>query len=924
MVVFKLERERPAYAVHGNILYYVKDRFLRKLDFTTTTDSVIMQLRGTGKAAIHSMSYNPALNAILLCTRTTNLENSTYDLYTIPKDSDTQSTSSSSTTTETDSKRSSGITALWVARNRFAVLDRTNQLVIKNFKNEVTKKCMSPCEDIFYAGTGMLLLKDADSVTLFDVQQLRVIAQVKVARCRYVIWSSDMLYVALLAKHSVNICTRNMELLCSIHENTRVKSGAWDDSGVFIYTTSNHIKYAITNGDYGIIRTLDLPIYITRVKGNQVFCLDRDCRTRVLNIDPTEFKFKLALINRKYEDVLHMVRNARLVGQSIIAYLQKKGYPEVALHFVKDEKTRFSLALECSNIEVALEAAKSLDDKECWDRLAQSALLQGNHQVVEMCYQRTKNFDKLSFLYLITGNLEKLKKMNKIAEIRKDVSAQYQGALLLGDVKERISILRQCGQQSLAYLTAATHGFDEDAKALGEQIAIDGKTLPAVDPDAKFLKPPVPVQQAETNWPLLTVSRGFFEGAMMSRGAQNVNQALAAADTIADDAAGGGDGWGADADIGLGDDDDDDDDMKDALETHDGGGGGDGPGWDVGDADLELPEELVAKLAAASANDTGRYEAPTRGLAQSHVWCNNTNLVADHIRAGSFETAFRLLNDQVGIVNFQPYRQLFLTLFAGARTSYAALPNLQPLIGYPQRNWKELQAKKANPTIGMQLKELVQRLQLCYQLTTGGKFTEAVAKLQSILISIPLLIVESRQEIAEAQQLLNICREYIVGIKMETNRKGLPNATIDDKRRHCEMAAYFTHCNLQPVHQILTLRTALNMFFKLKNYKTAASFARRLLEFGPRPEVAQQARKILQACELNPSDEHTLQYDEHNPFNLCAMTYRPIYKGKPEEKCSLCGASYMPQFKGILCQVCEVSEVGRDVIGLRISMLQFR
>ena len=29
------------------------------------------------------------------------------------------------------------------------------------------------------------------------------------------------------------------------------------------------------------------------------------------------------------------------------------------------------------------------------------------------------------------------------------------------------------------------------------------------------------------------------------------------------------------------------------------------------------------------------------------------------------------------------------------------------------------------------------------------------------------------------------------------------------------MAAYFTHCNLQPVHQILTLRTALNLFFKV-------------------------------------------------------------------------------------------------------------
>ncbi len=61
-----------------------------------------------------------------------------------------------------------------------------------------------------------------------------------------------------------------------------------------------------------------------------------------------------------------------------------------------------------------MEAARALDDKRCWEKLAEVALLQGNHQIVEMAYQRTKNFDKLAFLYLITGNLEKLRKMMKI------------------------------------------------------------------------------------------------------------------------------------------------------------------------------------------------------------------------------------------------------------------------------------------------------------------------------------------------------------------------------------------------------------------------------------------------------------------------------------------------------------------------------
>ena len=38
-------------------------------------------------------------------------------------------------------------------------------------------------------------------------------------------------------------------------------------------------------------------------------------------------------------------------------------------------------------------------------------------QIVEMSYQRTKNFERLSFLYLITGNMEKLKKMTKIGNV---------------------------------------------------------------------------------------------------------------------------------------------------------------------------------------------------------------------------------------------------------------------------------------------------------------------------------------------------------------------------------------------------------------------------------------------------------------------------------------------------------------------------
>ncbi|CAF5180559.1 unnamed protein product, partial [Rotaria sp. Silwood1] len=67
----------------------------------------------------------------------------------------------------------------------------------------------------------------------------------------------------------------------------------------------------------------------------------------------------------------------------------------------------------------------------------------------------------------------------------------------------------------------------------------------------------------------------------------------------------------------------------------------------------------------------------------------------------------------------------------------------------------------------------VGRLQIAYRLTTNGKFQEAVEKFRSILLSVALCIVESRQDILESQQLTEICKEYIVGLQMLMAKKDL-------------------------------------------------------------------------------------------------------------------------------------------------------
>jgi coatomer subunit alpha len=87
MLVFKLERERPAYACAGNQLYYVKDRYLRRATLGAAADAPLISLRtraaGLGTAP-RQLLLNPHAageeEAVLLVSA---LEGGSYELYNL-------------------------------------------------------------------------------------------------------------------------------------------------------------------------------------------------------------------------------------------------------------------------------------------------------------------------------------------------------------------------------------------------------------------------------------------------------------------------------------------------------------------------------------------------------------------------------------------------------------------------------------------------------------------------------------------------------------------------------------------------------------------------------------------------------------------------------------------------------------------------
>lgn len=386
----------------------------------------MLSLKKIGKAwsFMRTLSYNQSDNSILV----THGEGDAgmYALIALPKHV-------TGAIEPTDVRQGEGNFACFISRNRFvSFVKSTKSLNVKDLNNNVTKSIQldSSVNDVLYGGAGRVLLVKSHSVINYDVQQRKELSELNVNNVKYVSWSNDGQYLALLSKHTITIATKDLELVTSMHETIRIKSAAWDDTGVLLYSTLNHIKYTLLNGDNGIIKTLENTLYITRVAQKQIYCLDRAGQVQVVTIDPTEYRFKKSLVNKNFNEVLRIIKNSNLVGQNIIAYLQKKGYPEVALQFVEDPETRFELALECGNLQVALEQAKTLNNNSIWEKLGDEALNQGNVEIVELVYQQLHLFDKLSFLYLYKGDGERLNKMATIAEHRGDYSSLIQKYLL--------------------------------------------------------------------------------------------------------------------------------------------------------------------------------------------------------------------------------------------------------------------------------------------------------------------------------------------------------------------------------------------------------------------------------------------------------------------------------------------------------------
>jgi coatomer protein complex subunit alpha (xenin) len=222
------------------------------------------------------------------------------------------------------------------------------------------------------------------------------------------------------------------------------------------------------------------------------------------------------------------------------------------------------------------------------------------------------------------------------------------------------------------------------------------------------------------------------------------------------------------------------------------------------------------------------------------------------------------------------------------------------------------------PRTSLKMANLVAGVRNGYRFFQGGKFNDSKNSFQAVLTQIPLVITQNRNETNEMKEMVSVCREYITAIRI----KGAMADAAADPIRSTELSAYFTHCNMQPVHLLLALRSAMGTAFKHKNFIVAAGFARRLLEL---PDMSSErnadlrlkATKVLQKSEQMARNEHTLNYDDSKTFSIDCLDFVPVYSSGPSLSCSYCGSVYAAEsMKNKLCLTCGLCAVGIETIGL--------
>jgi len=290
---------------------------------------------------------------------------------------------------EANKKTSIASNAVFIGKQKIALLSGTGQIEISDTETMLSVGAIpdiDKVDDLFMGPVGKFIYRKGSTVYCYDSvtkKNLDEISEFNLKHLKNALWNKDFRFCVLACKRDMYLMNKAFKKVSRIQETSRIIHGFWTKDNVFVYSTYNHLKYLLPNGDKGLIKSVNDIQYPVGMIDDAIFTVDIDNNICKTPVGWTECKFKTCLMQNDIQGVKGYIKGNKKLGEgsSMISYLQKKNYPGVALSLTQDQKSKFQLALKSGNLQTAYESAAALKSTECFDKLASEALLHGCYPV---------------------------------------------------------------------------------------------------------------------------------------------------------------------------------------------------------------------------------------------------------------------------------------------------------------------------------------------------------------------------------------------------------------------------------------------------------------------------------------------------------------------------------------------------------------
>ncbi|SOV74607.1 coatomer alpha subunit, putative [Plasmodium sp. gorilla clade G3] len=906
--------------------------------------------------------------------------------------------------------------ATFISRNKYIFVEKKNNnnyvLNIHNIPDDnLYKKIEVPfkVDRVHSLNNNRIIIFGEHHIYLYDMNMKKILNEIHHTDC---IISVEVIkdYIAFVFKYNIVITTIDLQHLCTTHEYIRIKSGIWDErknnnSNVFIYNTLSHLKYILINGEKGLIKYMDETVYLFKIYNNYLYYINRQENIKNILLNDTEYLFKMCLINndehmayqylninnynkKKKNNMANTNKNNNnnnnniipvnekrklYFSYNLIGYIKKKGFANLAVQMVNNNNTLFNLSIQLGHLNNALKAAKKIDKTHIWNILSVHALMLGNFQIAEYALQRTKAYDKLSFLYFFSGHIEKLKKMLSISMIRNDFISIFLNSLYLGDIQQRINIFIQQNQLNLALLCSQLYNIPINVS--DKQCEFDINECNYCPKKSFYLSPPIPIVKIDDS---SYTSQNAYNNILSFNDNINDNQTKTVIDNLNKDKINSQINvrknilWNNSYNWPVINYEQTHYKIKKPTESNE-----QQYGYlkdkinDNYNASTNFNDQLthvdksnishahidnISKIERnvnnnESYNEINKFEGKSDFSDENDIWKNDVNdedinimdldieenqnilnkqalkierrenilqqslkrsgKIIDFIRTGNISTSLKLISKKYGIVNMQPFKPIIKNIYISTYVYITPMQNLEPLKIPLHMNENNLN------NIYITKHFLYTQIKKAHKLVTLGKFTQALNLFRNILYH--MIFVDTNQNEKDLYDYLEMVISYILAMRLEEER----NLTAtSDPRRSLELMAYFTCCSLQNSHLYLVLRRGMGLAWKAQNYVTAGSFAKRLINGnyenikGAEEEIV-KAKKILLMCEQKSTEQFDIDYDpnDYNHMKICCVSLTRI-KAKDEVViCPYCQSVAKKEFTSTVCPNCLVAKLGIKALG---------